>query len=160
MRLSEDQFRRFFEQGIPFNAHLGLKIESLAPGKASILLPFRDEHVGDIFRPAVHGGVLAALIDATAGAAVFTLATVKDRVSTIDLRIDYLRPAPKRDLLAVAEVRRMGRRTAVVHTVVTPAGGDDREPVAEGAGVFSVWRDVGAPRVGGDDNLSNDGEES
>ncbi len=161
MRLSEDQFRRFFEQGIPFNAHLGLRIESLAPGKATILLPFRDEHVGDIFRPAVHGGVLAALIDATAGAAVFTLATVKDRVSTIDLRIDYLRPAPKRDLLAVAEVRRMGRRTAVVHTVVTPAGGDDRDPVAEGTGVFSVWRDVGVPGLPpSDDNLSNDSEET
>jgi uncharacterized protein (TIGR00369 family) len=144
--IDDAYFRRFFEEEIPFNAALGLRIAKVASGHVTIRLPFRDEHVGDIFRPAMHGGVLAALIDSAAGAAAFTLAEPQDRISTIDLRVDFLRPAPKQDLVAVADVRRMGNRTAVVNVLVSPAtpqAEPEGEPVAEGRAVFSVRKNLG-----------------
>lgn len=144
MQIDPEQLKQFIEQAVPFNAHLGLHVELLELGKAVIRMPFSKSHVGDVFRPAMHGGALAALIDATAGAAAMTHATANDRLSTIDLRIDYLRPAPLADVLATAEVRRMGKRIAVVNVLVTPVGADD-EPVAEGRAVFGVRRGIGQP---------------
>ncbi len=141
MGFDSPQYRQLVEEVIPFNAFLGLKLESLSQGRAVLRLPFRAELVGDVMRPALHGGSIAALIDATAGAAAFTEITPTDRVSTIDLRIDYLRPAPKQDLLATATVRRIGSRVATVNIEVKPVG--DEALVAEGRAVFSVRRNVG-----------------
>jgi uncharacterized protein (TIGR00369 family) len=65
-------------------------------------------------RPALHGGVLSALGDAAGGAAVW--AGIEDenaRISTIDLRIDYLRPARLVALAAEATVVRVGNRVGV-----------------------------------------------
>jgi uncharacterized protein (TIGR00369 family) len=139
-RIPLDLFKSFVEERVPFNNFLRLQVEEMSEGRVVVRLPFREELVGDVFRPALHGGAIAAAIDATAGAAAFTNVTVKDRMSTIDLRIDYLRPAPKEDLLATGIVRRMGNRVAVVNVVVAVAGEHDK-PVAEGRAVFSLVRD-------------------
>src|SRR5688500_3288526 len=133
--LDYDALAEFLEQHIPFNVLLGLRVEHLSAGRAVLRMPFQDHLVGDASRPAIHGGAIGALIDATAGAAAFTKATHVERISTVDLRIDYLRPAPKTDLVATADVRRMGQRIAVVNVLVVPEGADP-EPVAEGRGVF------------------------
>src|SRR4029077_1369096 len=84
--------RQFFEEHIPFNRSLGMKVVSIAKGAAHCELPFKDELVGDPMRPALHGGVLSALADAVGGCAVFTVVEPGTKISTIDLRIDYLRP--------------------------------------------------------------------
>ena len=49
----------------------GLKGERLEPGHAVITLPVREDFVGDPRRPALHGGVVSALIDTTGGAAAW-----------------------------------------------------------------------------------------
>jgi uncharacterized protein (TIGR00369 family) len=145
IELDPEQLTAVIEEMVPFNRHLGLQVERIERGRADIRLPYRDDHVGDILRPALHGGVVAALVDATAGAAAFTRARAVDRMSTLDIRIDYLRPAPKADLVASAHVRRMGNRVAVVNVLVTANG--ESEPVAEGRAVFSIRRDVGVPDI-------------
>lgn len=143
IELDPEQLAKVIEEMVPFNWHLGLRVERIERGRADIRLPYRDEHVGDVLRPALHGGVVAALVDATAGAAAFTRARPVDRMSTLDIRIDYLRPAPKADLIASAHVRRMGNRVAVVNVLVRANG--ETDPIAEGRAVFSVRRDVGLP---------------
>jgi uncharacterized protein (TIGR00369 family) len=87
-----DRLVAFFETGIPFNAHLGMKVEQVGDGSATIRIPFRDNLIGDPGRPAIHGGVLSALADTTGGLAVFSVLGPKGRTSTVDLRVDYLRP--------------------------------------------------------------------
>jgi uncharacterized protein (TIGR00369 family) len=78
-------------------------------------IPFRDELVGDPFRPALHGGVLSALADTAGGAAVWgSVPDPHSRISTIDLRIDYLRPARLEAIVADARVVRLGNRVGVV----------------------------------------------
>lgn len=138
---------RFFEEGIPFNRFLGLRIQVLRLGYCVLGVPWRDVLIGDSTRPAVHGGVTSALADTAGGLACFSmLDNPDDRVSTVDLRVDYLRPGPDQDLLCEAKVVRMGNRVAVARMEVfsgevPPAGAPEREAaIASGHGVYNVVR--------------------
>ncbi len=109
----------FMEEQIPFNRLLGLRVQALTPGDCLVRLPWRDELIGDATRPAVHGGVISALADTAGGLACFSCLTSReDRVSTVDLRVDYLRPGPSQDLLCHARTIRMGNRVAVARMEV------------------------------------------
>lgn len=130
---------RLMEQDIPFNVLLGVKVADIAPGRASLAVPYKDELLGDERRPALHGGVISALIDACGGLAVWTNFTIADRIATIDLRVDYLRPAGKAVLTAVSRVRLLGNRVGNVQTSVY-SGDDFDTPVAEGRSVYNIRR--------------------
>lgn len=138
MKVPEAEFKAWVEQHVPFNRVLGLRLESVGEGCAVARLPFKEDLIGDIFRPALHGGAIAALIDAIGGAAAFTTVELGDRLATIDMRVDFLRPGPKKDLVATADVRRAGNRVVVVHVEVVPEG--ETAAVAEGRCVFNVMR--------------------
>ena len=129
---------QFFEQGIPFNAWLGMKVLELSPGRAVVRVPFRPELVGDPVRPALHGGVLSALADTTGGLAAFAMLDnpLTDRVSTLDLLIDYLLAARLEDLVCEGVVVRLGNKVA--HTRMTIRQGD-HVPV-EARAVYNVVR--------------------
>jgi uncharacterized protein (TIGR00369 family) len=132
----------FVEEGIPFNRFLGLRCEDLGPGTATLRMPFREELIGDPHRPALHGGTLSALADTAGGAALFSDVDLDARVSTIDLRIDYLRPGRLDDVWAEAKVVRRGNRVGVTRITVwqNSLSGDSKEHcvIAEATGVYSV----------------------
>lgn len=137
------ELRELFLAKIPFNAVLGIDVEDLAHGRAVLRIPFRPELIGDPLRPALHGGVISALADTCGGCAVWTAIDEEDRVSTIDLRVDYLRPGQAEELRAVGEVVRLGNRVGVASiTLFHPDRPDER--VAEAKGVYSVRRGRGA----------------
>lgn len=132
---------RFMEEQIPFNRYLGLKVAEIRSGFAILVLPFRPEFVGDPFRPALHGGTISMLADTAGGSAVFAASEMEDRISTIDLRVDYLLPATQADLVAEARVIRTGNRVGVARVQVWQAGaGEERLLVAEATGVYSIKR--------------------
>jgi uncharacterized protein (TIGR00369 family) len=133
-----EQLRQLMEEFIPFNRHLGIKITEMAPGRAVLSLPFREHFVGDPLRPALHGGVLSTVADVAGGMAVWTnSADPRTRVSTIDLRVDYLRPARLETLNAIAVVVRQGNRVGVADVkLFHPSHPDD--VIATGKGVYNV----------------------
>lgn len=119
----------------PFHAFLRPLAVSADPiaGIVVVRLPYRPE-----FRRAregahYHGGVLASLIDLTAHAAVAV--RIGRMAPTIDLRIDYLLPAPSVDLVAIGRVQRLGRWIARADVEVRCEG--DRV-VAIGRGAYST----------------------
>lgn len=130
--------RQFMEEHIPFNRFLGMKLGAVSKGFASIHLAFRDELVGDPFKPALHGGVISALADTVGGCAVFTVIEAGARCSTIDLRVDYLRPGRLEDIRAQAEILRVGGRVAVAKIDVFHA--DPATPIAAAMGVYAIKR--------------------
>lgn len=98
----------------PFMASLGLEVLSCDPekGELAIRAPFRPECERFPGTRQWHGGPIAALIDIVGDyAAAIQLGRA---LPTIDLRIDYLRPAINTDLTFRASVRRSGRTVAVV----------------------------------------------
>lgn len=148
-----ESVRRFFEETIPFNKVLGLRIGHIRRGDVSLLMPFKPELIGNPMVPALHGGALSAMADAAGGAAVFSALPLGDTVSTIDLRIDYLRPAAPVDSVAEARIVRMGGRVGVARIGIwqaraveneSPEARTGDEPgrvlVAEATGVYSIRR--------------------
>ena len=132
--------KTFIEEQVPFNRLLGMQLTSLGDGTARMQVPFREEFIGDPLRPALHGGVISALVDTCGGVAVFTsLQDVDDRTSTVDLRVNYLRPGRKETLIADAEIVRVGNHVAVVSLVAYHPDEKDK-PVATGTGVYNVRR--------------------
>ena len=132
------QLTRFVEQGIRFNAYLKMKVEELRSGFARLRIPFTEELIGDPYRPALHGGVVSTLLDTAGGIAAFTSVRPGDLLSTVDLRVDYLRPAGLSDLIAEGRVLRLGNRVAVCDIVAYQE--DPNRHVATGKGVYNVKR--------------------
>ena len=134
-----DEIRDLFLEKIPFNRVLGIEIVELSPGKALFSVPFRKELIGDPIRGALHGGVISALADTCGGCAVAAAVGGEDRVSTIDLRVDYLRPGRAEELRCRGEVLRLGNRVGVAHmSLFHPSSPKDL--IAEAKGVYSVKR--------------------
>lgn len=112
----------------------------MADGVARVRIPFRAEFVGDPFRPALHGGLVATLLEATGGAAVWSPRTLADRVSTIDIPVDYLCPGRLAEVIAEARVRRVGSPVAVVHDTAFHPDAPDAH-VAEAMGGYAARRE-------------------
>lgn len=130
--------RQVMEEMIPFNRFLGIRAERIERGTARLELPFRDELIGDPLKRAIHGGVISTVADVAGGAAAWS--AVEDpmaRVSTVDLRVDYLRPGRPHAILAEAVVVRLGGRIAVTDMKMFHPGGE-AEPIATGKGVYVV----------------------
>lgn len=127
----------FMEQGVPFNRYLGFKVLHSEEGFVRVQIPFKSEFIGDPRRPALHGGIFSATIDACGGLAVWTLFDVEDLISTVDMRVDYLRPGPASDIVVESRVVRMGNRVSVVNTIVYPKDRKD-EVLAEGRAVYNT----------------------
>ncbi len=129
---------QLMEEMIPFNRFLGLKVLHVERGLVRIQIPFRDELVGDFMRPALHGGVLSTIIDVAGGFAVWThLDSERGRVSTIDLRVDYLRPGRLTTITAEARVVRAGKRVGVVDVRVFHPDAED-VTIATGKAVYNI----------------------
>lgn len=136
--LIHPELARFIE-GIPWHSRLGLRVIELRPGFARLLLPFDAALTGNVARGALHGGVIASLADSCGSAALWTHFGPDDRTATIDLRVDYFRPAPLGDVIAEGEVRLLGNRIGNVHVRIAAAEAPD-VTVAEGRTVCYVKR--------------------
>jgi uncharacterized protein (TIGR00369 family) len=135
-----ERFRDLCENRIPFNRLLGVRLETMASGSCRLVLPFREELLGDVRRGACHGGVLSMLIDTCGGFAVWSMAGLEARLATIDMRVDYLQPATGTDLCAEGRVRLLGNRVGNAQVTLTPVGRPD-EILAEGRGVYNIRKD-------------------
>ncbi len=149
LAVMKKQITQFMEQGIPFNKYLGLKVGALRSGYAELHLDLRDELVGDPLRPALHGGVISALADTCGGACLWSDLQVGDALSTVDLRVDYLRRCPTQGtLVAAGTTRRLGNRVGVANIVLYMQDTPDIH-IAEAKGVYNVVRrDVKEEKAG------------
>jgi uncharacterized protein (TIGR00369 family) len=141
----ETQIGRAFEQMIPFNRVLGLKVDSLDPKAPRLRFEMRPELVGNPVRQILHGGVISATLDVVGGLAI-ALASIADmtepmspesfpNIGTIDLRVDYLRPGRGKYFIATGRVVRLGGRVAVAHTELV---NDSGEQIATGSAAYIV----------------------
>jgi len=139
MPVPSPEFLKFIDGLVPFNKHLGIRIVRADEGFVRLELPYRPEFIGDQSRPALHGGVISTLIDTCGGFAVWTKISMEDRVSTIDLRVDYLSPGAPETLIAEATVVRVGNRVGVTDVRVFQPSAPERT-VATGKAVYNIKR--------------------
>ena len=118
---------------IPYARFLGVE-EARSDGALELVLPFRDEIIGNVRLPAVHGGVLGAFLELTALLQLIDESGTDRVPKPITFSVDYLRSAGPTTTRARAEIFKLGRRIANVHVI---AWQDDRaRPVAAGNGKF------------------------
>jgi uncharacterized protein (TIGR00369 family) len=136
--LDLEVLREVAEEFIPFNKWLGMKVEHIERGRLTVSIPWRAELVGDPTVPAMHGGIIGAVADAAGGIAVWTtIENPEARLSTVDLRVDYLRPGKQEKLIAVATVIRTGSRLGWADVRLHHPGRES-DPVASARGVYAI----------------------
>lgn len=126
-----------FEKSIPMHKFLGLKIELLEKNFVRITVPFREELVGDFRNKRWHGGVIATVMDSVGGVIGAThFTSLQDKISTIDLRVDYLRGAEPEAILVEGKIIRFGNRILVARMKAF----QNDKLIAEGKGVYNFVR--------------------
>lgn len=130
---------------VPHNRELGLVMTDFREerGEAWMRLPYADRLVGDPTTGVLHGAAITTLMDAACGMAVMLKLGMSEPVATVDLRIDYLKPAaPRRDVIAHTECFKVTRAIAFVrgfaHHEDTP-----NDPIASVAATFIRRRSAG-----------------
>ena len=115
----------------------GLKLDRAAPGEAWSSLPYRPVFVGDTETGVLHGGVVTAMLDETCGMAVQLALDGTRAIATLDLRIDYQKPAtPGLDIKAHSVCYRVTRSIAFVRATAYQDAEDD--PVATATACFMI----------------------
>ena len=103
--------KEIIENWMPVNKLFGLSVVDIDDGYVKLNVPFKKEFIGDALQNLWHGGILASIADTAGGiAAATTISFPKDKVNTIDIRIDYLKGAIDKDICAVAQVIKVGKR--------------------------------------------------
>lgn len=123
---------------VPHNGVVGMRLVDVEPEAATMALPWSAEHVGNPETGVLHGGIVTTLIDSTCGIAVFIRLQKFVRIATLDLRIDYLKPArPNEELFARAECYKLTRQVAFVRALAfqSQAPGD---VIASAQGTFII----------------------
>ena len=125
---------------IPHAAAIGMTLVSRREGVCIVRVPYAAHLVGDPDTGVIHGGVISALLDNASGMAVRSDGSenAEERsMATLDLRIDYMRPAqPREDLFAEAECYRMTSNVAFVRAIAYQRDRDD--PIASSVATFML----------------------
>jgi len=116
---------------------LGIELTRLEPPKLWGRVPYRADLIGDPDTGVIAGGVITTLLDHICGVAAASTLKEPSPVATIDIRIDYMRPAqPGRDVIAEAQCYKAGRSVAFVRAVAYEDSPDN--PIAHAAAAFMI----------------------
>ena len=121
---------------------LGLHYHASGDDWVELALPWRSELVSLPESGIMASGAIVSLVDTCSGTAVWTRLGEFRPIVTLDLRLDYLRPAAKGEtVLARCECYKLTRKVAFVRGVAH--GGDESRPVAHSAATFMITGPAG-----------------
>ena len=139
-------------QGTPQAAALNFRLVSVGRDGAAMAVPWRPELVGDADTGVMAGGVITTLLDHVCGLSVSCAVIaggggiMEYGMATLDLRIDYMRPAePRREVIAMARCYRLTRSIAFVRA--SAYEDDETNPVATAQAAFAFTGPRSAPKV-------------
>jgi uncharacterized protein (TIGR00369 family) len=134
-----EELNRKFVSRTPHMREIGARITAVALSRGSMTMPARPEWVGDPLRAQLHPGALTVLADSACGLAVGAALTERAPYATLDLRMDYLRPAgPEADVHCDAHCFRLTRNVAFVRAEVYQADRDQPIAVAQASFMLST----------------------
>jgi len=143
-----DLLRETYQNQMPFNRLLGIRIISLTPDDVRVRIDMREELIGNFVRRILHGGVISAVLDLTGGLIAFAellkhheampvdeMAKRFAKAGTIDMRVDYLRRGEGEYFTASGSVLRQGNKVTVIRTELL---NDKNLLIAAGTGTYLI----------------------
>jgi uncharacterized protein (TIGR00369 family) len=116
---------------------LNMRVLDVAPAKAWLSVPYDEQLIGDVETGVIHGGVITTLLDHTSGMAVQLALPERMSIATLDLRIDYMKPAtPGLALTGHCHCYKVTRNIAFVRGVAYHT--DESDPIATSVGTFML----------------------
>ena len=144
MSMDLDAMRQLGEtmaESTPQTAALGVKFVSVGPGIGILRVPWRADLVGDPETGVIASGVITTLLDHCGGLAIKAAKLDFSSTATLDLRIDYMRPAVVgADIYGKAHCYKLTRSIAFIRCVAYET--DEADPIATAQGAFVL---SGAP---------------
>lgn len=131
------EFEKHYREMVSFDRFLGMQLTVDAPGKVTYTLEVREEHL--TAPDSAHGGVAAAMMDATLGVAALSYAVSKGNLcATVEFKINYLEQVrPGNILVGIGRVKHTGVRLIVSQADIIDQ--NSGHPVAVGQGTFTQY---------------------
>ncbi len=142
------QLSDYWNNNMPFNQLLGLKITKFNPQLSEVRFVWQDNLIGNPVKKILHGGVTASALDLAGGTVAAaniidqltdmtpeTLQQSLSKIGTIDLRTDFLRPGRGEEFIVTAHIIRSGSKVAVARMEMHNELG---EHIAFGTGTYMV----------------------
>lgn len=132
--------------GAPIAGHVGMALEHVEKG----MVRFRCEPDESHYNPigAVHGGVVCTVLDSALGCAAHTLLPAGTGYTSIELKVNYLRPvtAASGPLICTGRVIKPGRRVNFAEGEVVDNAGKTVATASGSLLIFPIPQDGPAPR--------------
>ncbi|HEX4416780.1 MAG TPA: PaaI family thioesterase [Kofleriaceae bacterium] len=126
-----------FSRSVPHNEALGIRLIALTDTEVIHELPYDAKLVGNPDSGTLHGGAITALLDGSSGVAVFNALAELVPIATLDLRIDYLKPAePGKSVISKATCYKVTRNVAFTRAVAYQD--DPEDAIAHAVGTFML----------------------
>jgi len=114
---------------------VGTELSSAEEGRAAVSLKAEERHLNP--SGTVHGGVISTLIDASMAEALNTMTEQDEQPFTIQITVNYMKPAKQGPLTSTAEVRMGGERVTIVEAEVMQDDDGNEEVVALATGTYA-----------------------
>lgn len=132
----------------PLGQYLGIYYLGIGAQQVGSGLDYQAKFAGNRRSGVLHGGVLSALLDETAGASALRAVNFEQSVATVDLRVDYMRPANvEQPIYCVSHCFKTTRRIAFIRAEAFHETPD--QPVAIAVGTFMIGANRSVPNLGG-----------
>lgn len=130
-------FETHYKEMVQFDKFLGMDLTIHAPGDIAYELKIEPHHL--TAPDSAHGGVAAAMMDATMGLAALSYAVTKGNLcATVEFKINYLRQIrPDTILVSSGKIKHIGERIIVSRGDIFEK--DSGRPVATGLGTFTQY---------------------
>ena len=115
------ELKKLLYKKIPFYSTIGLELKEIGNGIAIFEIDFREDLTQN---GAIHGGVLASLIDSSCACAAFSLVFPNSHITTIDLQIQFLKPVSRGRLKGKAKCIKSGKNILFCKAKVWNEGGE------------------------------------
>ncbi len=123
----------------PYMKAIGAYYVGRSKDGVTLCLPYRDDLIGDPETRVIASGVVTAVLDNASGMAVWDEINEFKSVATLDLRIDYMRPAmPHNNLMVTAKCYKLTRSIGFVRAFAYEDSPDDPVAAAQSAFIIST----------------------